>query len=218
MSDLPPEPPPSEPEVTTAAALEPGADHPVRLIVTDDLKRSRLTVFFRLLLAIPHFIWLYLWAIAAFFVLLVGWFAALINGRLPDGMHSFLTKYQRYNTHLNAYIIAARQSVPAVQRAVRRLHGRPPRRPAAAAAQMDDPPAHHPGDPGSHFDLGLPAGSLHPRLPRLVRLHRHGANAEGHARPRALLPPLRRADQLLRVAAHQSLPEPLRPHPLRPAQ
>ena len=104
MSELPPEPPPAEPEVTTAAALEPGADHPIRLIVTDDLKRSRLTVFFRLLLAIPHFIWITLWAIAAFFVLIVGWFAALFTGRLPDGMHSFLTKFQRYNTHLNAYM------------------------------------------------------------------------------------------------------------------
>ena len=28
--------------------------HPIRLVVTDDLDRSRLTVFFRLLLAIPH--------------------------------------------------------------------------------------------------------------------------------------------------------------------
>ena len=28
--------------------------HPIRLVVTDDLKRSRLTVFFRLLLVIPH--------------------------------------------------------------------------------------------------------------------------------------------------------------------
>ena len=104
MSELPPEPPPAEPEVTTAAALEPGADHPVRLIVTDDLKRSRLTVFFRLLLAIPLFIWLYLWAIAAFVVLIVGWFAALFTGRLPDGMHNFLTKFQVYSTHLNAYM------------------------------------------------------------------------------------------------------------------
>ena len=30
--------------------------HPIGLIVTDDLQRSRLTMFFRLLLAIPHFI------------------------------------------------------------------------------------------------------------------------------------------------------------------
>jgi hypothetical protein len=28
-------------------------DHPIGLVVDDDLKRNRLTVFFRLLLAIP---------------------------------------------------------------------------------------------------------------------------------------------------------------------
>ena len=104
MSELPPEPPPAEPEVTTAAALEPGADHPLRLPVTDDLQRSRLTVFFRLLLAIPHIIWLMLWTIATFFVVIVAWFAALIKGRLPDGMHSFLASYLRYSTRLSAYL------------------------------------------------------------------------------------------------------------------
>ena len=36
----------------------------MRLTVTDDLRRSRLTVFFRLLLGIPHFIWWTLWTIA----------------------------------------------------------------------------------------------------------------------------------------------------------
>jgi hypothetical protein len=60
--------------------------HPIRLAVTDDLRRSRLTVFFRLLLAIPHFVWLYLWTIAAEIVLLIGWFAALFIGRLPNGI------------------------------------------------------------------------------------------------------------------------------------
>lgn len=103
MSDFPAEPPPAEPEVMTAAALEPGADHPLRLIVTDDLKRSRLTVFFRLLLVIPHFIWLMLWTIAVFFVVIVAWFAALIKGGLPDGMHGFLASYLRYSTRLTAY-------------------------------------------------------------------------------------------------------------------
>ena len=39
--------------------------HPVRLVAGDDLQRSRLTVFFRLLLAIPHAIWFLLWSIVA---------------------------------------------------------------------------------------------------------------------------------------------------------
>ena len=99
MTELPPEPRPAEP----VAAAEPGADHPVQLIVDDDLKRSRLTVFFRLLLAIPHFFWLLLWGIAVFFVAIVGWFAALIKGRLPDSMHRFQARYQVYATRFYAY-------------------------------------------------------------------------------------------------------------------
>jgi uncharacterized protein DUF4389 len=103
VSELPPEQPPERPEVVAPAAVGPGADHPIRLIVSDDLKRSRLTVFFRLLLAIPHFFWLTLWTIAVFFVVIVAWFTALIKGRLPDGMHDFLARYLRYSTRFYAY-------------------------------------------------------------------------------------------------------------------
>ena len=48
--------------------------------MTDDLRRSRLTVFFRLFLAIPHFIWFGLWSFAVIVVAIVGWVAALITG------------------------------------------------------------------------------------------------------------------------------------------
>jgi hypothetical protein len=85
-------------------AVEPGADHPVQVLVEDDRKRSRLTVFFRLLLAIPHFFWLTLWGIAASFVAIAGWFAALVTGRLPQGMHRFQAKYQVYTTRFYAYL------------------------------------------------------------------------------------------------------------------
>jgi hypothetical protein len=103
VSELPPEQPPVEPELTAQAAPQPGEDHSIRLIVTDDCRRSRLTVFFRLILAIPHFFWVTLWSIAAFFVVIVGWFAALIKGRLPDGLHNFLASYLVYSTRVNAY-------------------------------------------------------------------------------------------------------------------
>jgi hypothetical protein len=79
-------------------------EHPVRPELDDDLSRSRLTVFFRLLLAIPHFIWLVLWTIAVLVAGVVGWVAALIRGRLPDGLHRFLAAYVRYATHLGAYL------------------------------------------------------------------------------------------------------------------
>ena len=43
--------------------MHPANQHPVRLLADDDLRRSRLTVFFRLLLVIPHVIVLAVWAI-----------------------------------------------------------------------------------------------------------------------------------------------------------
>ena len=80
------------------------SDHPVRLRLDDDLARSRLTVFFRLLLAIPHFIWFVLWSIAVLVAGVVGWVAALIKGRLPDSLHRFFAAYVRYASHLGAYV------------------------------------------------------------------------------------------------------------------
>jgi hypothetical protein len=53
--------------------------HPIRVIVEDGLERSRLTVFFRLLLAIPHLIWLLLWSIGALVAAIVSSAAALAN-------------------------------------------------------------------------------------------------------------------------------------------
>jgi hypothetical protein len=88
------------------------AQHPVRLVVSDDLHRSRLTVLLRLVLAIPHFIWIWLWTIAAVVVVIVNWFATLITGRTPQGLFNFLTAYLRYATHLFAYLGLAANPYP----------------------------------------------------------------------------------------------------------
>ena len=85
---------------------EPYADlrAPVRIVVDDDLARPRLTVLFRLFLAIPHFVWILLWSIAVFFVGFVAWILALVLGRVPDPLHRFLAAYIRYATHLLAFV------------------------------------------------------------------------------------------------------------------
>jgi Domain of unknown function (DUF4389) len=85
-------------------ATQPTPEKPVTLRVDDDLRRSRLTVFFRLLLTIPHLVWLVLWSIAVFFAVIVGWFVTLITGRLPDALHRFLAAYVRYETHVFAFL------------------------------------------------------------------------------------------------------------------
>jgi hypothetical protein len=79
--------------------------HPIGLIVEDDLKRTRLTVFFRLLLAIPQLIWLGLWGIVVYIVMVIAWFAALFMGRVPEGLHNFIARYLRMQTHLSAYVL-----------------------------------------------------------------------------------------------------------------
>jgi hypothetical protein len=86
--------------VTDAQAL---ADHPVRLTVTDDLRRSRLTVFFRLLLVIPHLILAALWGVAVALAVIVAWFVALVTGRVPAGLHGFMASFLRYTTRVRAY-------------------------------------------------------------------------------------------------------------------
>jgi hypothetical protein len=88
-------------------------DHPIRLVVKDDLQRSRLTVFFRLFLALPHLLWLMIWAYAVYLLAIVIWFVALFGGRLPEGLHDFQARWLRYSTHVYAYVTLLANPFPA---------------------------------------------------------------------------------------------------------
>jgi Domain of unknown function (DUF4389) len=79
-------------------------DHPISILVTDDLRRNRLTVFFRALLAIPQLIVLVLWAIAAELAAIVNWFATLFMGRSPDALHNFIAAFLVFQTRVTAYL------------------------------------------------------------------------------------------------------------------
>lgn len=78
--------------------------HPVGLLVEDDYLRNRLTVFFRLLLAIPHLIWFFLWTVAVVFASIANWLISIFTGRPPRGLHRFMCSYVRYQAHLGAYL------------------------------------------------------------------------------------------------------------------
>jgi uncharacterized membrane protein (DUF485 family) len=101
-----------EPMPPAPATPVPAPDHPVRLVLTDDLRRNRLTVFFRLILAIPHLVWYVLWSVVAAFAILVNWVATLINGSSPEGLHKFLAAWVRYSTHLTAYLYLVADPFP----------------------------------------------------------------------------------------------------------
>jgi hypothetical protein len=95
----------------------------VRIVVTDDLRRSRVTVLFRFFLAVPHLVWIGLWggvvygqlewsggaeagAAAALAVGTAGlaWFVTLFGAYLWPELHAFHTRFLRWSTHLGAYL------------------------------------------------------------------------------------------------------------------
>lgn len=99
--------PPREPVTPAQVDLR-----PIRLVVTDDCERSRATVFFRLLLAVPHIAWVLLWGVAVFTVVFVVWLAVLFERRVPRTLHGFLASYLRYATHMTAYLTLAADPYP----------------------------------------------------------------------------------------------------------
>src|SRR5271166_2167134 len=64
-------------------------------------RRNRLTSFFRLILAIPLLIWLYVYGIVA--AIAIAWFAIVITGGYPQGLYDFVAGYTRFLTRATAY-------------------------------------------------------------------------------------------------------------------
>ena len=78
--------------------------HPVKLRLSDDLERTRVTVLFRLVLAIPLAVWLYLWGLAVVVMTILNWFATLATGTPWREAHAFASRYVRYTVHVYAYV------------------------------------------------------------------------------------------------------------------
>jgi 2-(1,2-epoxy-1,2-dihydrophenyl)acetyl-CoA isomerase len=98
-----------EPAFTGAAVMR---SHPIHLVVTDDLKRWRLTVALRWLLALPHLFVLVLWTYVAFPVTVVNWFIALVRGRPSAGLHAWTSRLIRYQAHVYAYLYLVADPYP----------------------------------------------------------------------------------------------------------
>ncbi len=90
----------------------PAPDHVVRIRSDDDLERSRLTVLFRLLLWLPHLVWLLLWSVPALLAIVAQWFVTLLRGVPAEPLHRFLAAYVRYATHMTAYLYLVANPFP----------------------------------------------------------------------------------------------------------
>jgi 2-(1,2-epoxy-1,2-dihydrophenyl)acetyl-CoA isomerase len=97
---------------TTFTGAAPAWPHPIRLTVADDLRRFRLTVALRWLLALPHLLVLAAWTYLLLPVALVDWVIALVTGRPAAGVAAWLTRFVRYQTHVYAYLYLVADPYP----------------------------------------------------------------------------------------------------------
>jgi hypothetical protein len=102
------------PPFTFATTLaDPGDDPRVRVDFGSETEgRNRLTIFFRILLAIPHIIVVSLISIVAVFVFIIAWFAVLFTGKWPAGLLNFVIGLTRWTTRLNAYMYLLTDEYP----------------------------------------------------------------------------------------------------------
>jgi hypothetical protein len=88
--------------------------YPIDLRIAPPKAQSRLTVFFRILLAIPALIisgvMNYLVEILAIFA----WFVCLALGRMPEGMRNLLAFTIRYHAQTQAYMYLVTDRYPSL--------------------------------------------------------------------------------------------------------
>jgi hypothetical protein len=103
--------PNSDPRAVPAVAET--RDHPVETVVTDDTRRWQVHVAFRLFTALPHLVWLGLWAWYAVPIFaFCNWIVTLIRGRPAEFFHDFFTFFLRYTTHVYAYLTVLADPFP----------------------------------------------------------------------------------------------------------
>ena len=77
-----------------------------------DAPRSRLTVFFRALLAVPHLVVLSLLSVAWAFTTAVGWAAIILTGRYPEPLYGFALGVFAWSVRVEAYMLLMRDEYP----------------------------------------------------------------------------------------------------------
>lgn len=87
--------------------------YPVRLEIDHPDGLSRLLIFVKWLLAVPHYIALFFLAIGAWVVAVISFFAVLITGRYPRGLFDFMVGVHRWGLRVTAYVFLLTDAYPA---------------------------------------------------------------------------------------------------------
>ena len=81
------------------------AAYPASVDVVDPPARDRLTIAFRIVLAIPHFFVVAILLVAWWFTAVFSWFAILFSGSYPEGLYTFAVGCLRWVTRVEAYML-----------------------------------------------------------------------------------------------------------------
>jgi hypothetical protein len=77
-----------------------------------DAPRDRLTVAFRILLALPHVIVLWLLGLLWAFTTAIAWVAILVTGRYPETLYGFAIGVLAWTIRVEAYVLLLRDEYP----------------------------------------------------------------------------------------------------------
>ncbi len=101
----PPPPPPGYQPPAPAPAAAPSGGYPARYEVDfQGTGRDRVTTFFRLILAIPWLIVLYVYALVGEVLVIISWFALVITGRYPETLYNWNSGILRYGTSVSGWL------------------------------------------------------------------------------------------------------------------
>lgn len=87
-------------------------DYPVRLQIDYPHRLSRLLIFVKAILAIPHFIILWVLGIGAWVALVISWFAVLITGSYPESLFRYIAGVMRWAVRVSAYVFLLTDAYP----------------------------------------------------------------------------------------------------------
>lgn len=88
-------------------------DYPVELALTaPPAPRDRLTVAFRILLAIPHLFVLGLLSIVWAFTTAIAWVVIVITGRYPETLYGFAIGMVAWSARVDSYVLLLRDEYP----------------------------------------------------------------------------------------------------------
>ncbi|HTJ23117.1 MAG TPA: DUF4389 domain-containing protein, partial [Gemmatimonadaceae bacterium] len=89
------------------------ATYPAALVLTPPaVPRNRVTVAFRLILAIPQFIAVGFLGLAWCITTFIAWFAIVFTGDYPRSLYDFGVGVLRWSTRVEAYVLLLRDEYP----------------------------------------------------------------------------------------------------------